>query len=863
LAGAVNPSSRNTEPDFGALVEAILSANLTEELKKAETSRALIKFIAEETQAPPWAVRLVYHWVLVLAVQKLEETTRHLLSEGAELAGRRLTRLAGIPGVRAIVTRLLQWVRATGTRADNDRAIKDLLGGKIDTVPDDLSFASVQDEAALRAFVVAGRIEADVSLLRADIDEQLSVLRDRIEWEPPLDLEIAPKNDESRFVYRARTVPFVGREAQMQALDDFLNSPSKFAWWMIAGGGGSGKSRVALELCLSHGGLWRTGFLIGRQAHDAHWSGWHPLWPTLIVIDYIAGDAKLINQMIVALHHASSGFDWPVRLLLLERQFSDSWWKDFRNTESAFHTHVKPSQYSDPLVIPTLSAKDLRAIMHVVLLSRGKVESAAAQDLLSVLFRIDPQGRPLFAAFVADAVADGRNPHELNYDAVVQHVLEKDRRGYWAREEVTDKDELLVAFVTIAGRCRSNLIEKPPVPELGYSADDRIEARYATMTGRTVGDSFYPLEPGIVGELLVLTKLAEPLTPRDSRARRIVTAAWREHPYQARAFTERAVSDFPSHPSVHLLALPELSDERSRAEWCFIANDLVQIFRQHSKHDHPRSILDRLLHWSASGSDSFRKLATSTAALVAGHIVQDEARVNGSASAERLLDLLRLSTGFDLAGGFREIYLHAANMLVNVYMGDGDLTKASKLFMSLQSTLEESPEFGTGNYMLIATGKSLVEMLKLKKVRQDVIHSLLGAWRLHTSPELTAGHEAVMFQAGVKVVKLLLFEGGADELDLAQDVAGEICDATVGRASPLRIDAAGEAVDLVLSARASMSDDSAVRDLRRKASHVLLSDRYLQQFEHLHGQQARIDHELAVKLTIADDGGEDATIGAG
>ncbi len=60
----------------------------------------------------------------------------------------------------------------------------------------------------------------------------------------------------NRFFFGTRTIPFVGREREFHALNQFLDSDRAVSWWLVAGAAGQGKSRLALELYLSRHGSW-------------------------------------------------------------------------------------------------------------------------------------------------------------------------------------------------------------------------------------------------------------------------------------------------------------------------------------------------------------------------------------------------------------------------------------------------------------------------------------------------------------------------------------------------------------------------------------------------------------------------------
>src|SRR6266404_5834247 len=61
--------------------------------------------------------------------------------------------------------------------------------------------------------------------------------------------------------YVSRSTTFSGRAEEMRLLQSFLEGRQKFAWWIVTGPAGEGKSRLALELCEKTQGAWRAGFL--------------------------------------------------------------------------------------------------------------------------------------------------------------------------------------------------------------------------------------------------------------------------------------------------------------------------------------------------------------------------------------------------------------------------------------------------------------------------------------------------------------------------------------------------------------------------------------------------------------------------
>ncbi len=151
--------------------------------------------------------------------------------------------------------------------------------------------------------------------------------------------ETAPQNvnGASRFVFTTRYTEFLGRDTEQADLRAFLDREETFRWWLLSGSGGMGKSRLALELCLSlKPNEWHRGFLCPEdgqrsapQVAAALWETWQPERPTLIVGDYVSERAAYLG-MATRILGSRSDLAHPVRFLLVERDTAGTWSKEFR-----------------------------------------------------------------------------------------------------------------------------------------------------------------------------------------------------------------------------------------------------------------------------------------------------------------------------------------------------------------------------------------------------------------------------------------------------------------------------------------------------------------------------------------------------
>ncbi|MEU7863135.1 hypothetical protein [Nonomuraea sp. NPDC049141] len=118
-------------------------------------------------------------------------------------------------------------------------------------------------------------------------------------------------------------VPFLGRDEERAALRTWAHDPSPLSIAVLTGAGGTGKTRLAGELCteLAEAG-WDAGFL--PDPHRA--TGLGILRPTLLALDHPEPSATAIGELVR--HLAGRQHRPRVRILLLTRESTDGeWWR--------------------------------------------------------------------------------------------------------------------------------------------------------------------------------------------------------------------------------------------------------------------------------------------------------------------------------------------------------------------------------------------------------------------------------------------------------------------------------------------------------------------------------------------------------
>jgi hypothetical protein len=193
----------------------------------------------------------------------------------------------------------------------------------------------------------------------------------------------APVKDLDLLNPYSNAIPLIGREDQVASLRAWLDSPKPIAIRGLTGRAGSGKTRLALELCAAvegpdaddeDGEGWLAGFL----EHDelTHFparqnlAGWDWPRPLLAVVDYAAASAQRLRAWLLSLaeNQPPDGHP-PLRLLLLERHADTQlgWWADLIRPGSwaaPVEDLLDPAQ---PVPLPTIAdPEQRRAILSEV-----------------------------------------------------------------------------------------------------------------------------------------------------------------------------------------------------------------------------------------------------------------------------------------------------------------------------------------------------------------------------------------------------------------------------------------------------------------------------------------------------------------
>ncbi len=384
---------------------------------------------------------------------------------------------------------------------------------------------------------------------------------------------------------KAERDAFQGREGDLDFLDRFLGDPSaggplhRFRWALLTGPGGEGKTRLAIEfLRLAEDRLFRAGFLSLGELEKLDARRWRPRWATLLVIDYPAQSPKAVADLLLAFAQRASqsagGLEFPVRVLLLEREAEGEWFKTVVPADGN-GALVRRFCFGDgPALAHQLGALSRESLIEIM---RGRLPAAGPADdetLFQALLRVDtnqrqdgddgwrPAPRPLFAAATAEAIAgalaEGKALNAavsvLRRQAVFAGLIDRERQHFWPevkppfspderRRQAIHENLLLLATFAL-DLPRERFPDDFPEPARKHLPTEETldEERYRRMSGGDPTSVLRRLEPDLLGEFFVLDTLKR----KDRRTRQcLIDAGLRLGGDASALFLIRCALDFP------------------------------------------------------------------------------------------------------------------------------------------------------------------------------------------------------------------------------------------------------------------------------------------------------------------------------
>ena len=437
-----------------------------------------------------------------------------------------------------------------------------------------------------------------------------------------------------RFSPRNPRVPFLGRETEVAALDEFLTAERRqpFTWWVMTGGGGAGKTRLARELCLrARRRGWRAGFLPGEpdpfKAAIASLDAWCPRTPTLIVADYVMKRIEVIRTLAARLARREG---LPrLRLLLLEREAGKLFENRFFGSDQSNRGVIERALYNRcPLDLGELTYDQIWALVEPC---PWRIDTAHVPVTRAEFFarfsKLDSQRRPLMAMILADALATSADRAGLGeLETELRDLLRRDRDHLWPKElGVADtpvgktEADIAIAFATMVDGLGPPELEAIKVAR-GKPIDPAILPACGIAIGKPLGSvpRLGRLEPDLIGEFFALETLrGDPNNPFAEAAHSwMPETAWRARGSGMFDFVARSKQTFPKHVAIQQV---DITVKGVRESW------LLSAFAVLSRANDPTEGFDAMQAWlrpraqtDAGAALAFADLTMAATSLEAG-----------------------------------------------------------------------------------------------------------------------------------------------------------------------------------------------------------------------------------------------------
>lgn len=219
----------------------------------------------------------------------------------------------------------------------------------------------------------------------------------------------------SLFAPDAGLIPLSGRQEEINQLLNFCTvDPSiPFCWWAITGPGGSGKSRLVIELQKKLGTDWNTYFIKRKDIKMLTHFSLKFTEKTLLIADNVQAYARELGQWMEEL--CSLHRSLPLRILIVERDSSEKTWTKLLYDKVWKKQMLQEKCFRRYLKLKPLQKNDLLDIMKNYKYARQKfltgevniITDLQIKSLYDKLEAIDPElRRPIYALLLMETIKE-------------------------------------------------------------------------------------------------------------------------------------------------------------------------------------------------------------------------------------------------------------------------------------------------------------------------------------------------------------------------------------------------------------------------------------------------------------------------
>lgn len=361
------------------------------------------------------------------------------------------------------------------------------------------------------------------------------------------------------------TIPLEGRESELSALTNFLESGHIFRILPVIGPSGAGKTRVVSQWMKQYAANWNpdsnweAGFVISNANENARnpkpWRNWLPPKNTLIVIDYTyafdevvqaifdraneiiswsSQDSDRCSQQDSLRHYEQKNI--KIRVILIDHTSPEFLWSKLQREHVASIANMKERFVESELVLGPEKEDGSQNLRHIIAsaasvssLSVGvkSLESIQIDHAASELDRIgremgerDSVRHPLFAALMGEAIRKSSEDfvsftNWSRRDLINTYFEGKDRLPWSGWDQIPDplakrrhKDGLYVGAIVSVATLRRGLL----VADAKDHLPQKSESLFKQSCNIVASDSLHEVQeflPDILGETFLLKFLSE------------------------------------------------------------------------------------------------------------------------------------------------------------------------------------------------------------------------------------------------------------------------------------------------------------------------------------------------------------------
>lgn len=367
---------------------------------------------------------------------------------------------------------------------------------------------------------------------------ELAILKENLAqqsiWTPELTCFKEAERPDNIFNYKTQFTDFHGRNEELSQLIDFLESEETFSWWNICGEGGSGKSRLALELCYIAREIGYDAGFYDVQAYQSENNKTLSLaYDMLMVIDYSQADNEKTKSLLKYLHNkinteAQKGINntTKIRILLIDRAFGEEW----QHQSASFITSLYKEQ---ALALKSLSKDEQWALVKEITTKTWanskdknqkpiKVKSEEQLELMKeeILIEINSsnnQGLPLFVLLISNAIAIDGKAKSWSVNNLVHNIISRLENEYWSKyakyEHYQNEVKIMLCANTILREISHSDLKFICDELFAFSRKEKEEflGLYSAISLKNKEYKYRGIQPDILGSYFIgkqlLTKL--------------------------------------------------------------------------------------------------------------------------------------------------------------------------------------------------------------------------------------------------------------------------------------------------------------------------------------------------------------------